>query len=97
MRMPRYTAGVPSEYTVHVHPWPTRYHGPIYTRPEFGLPYVQSPYAVFKPDDFSSYYAEAGIGQDAPAPVVPEQYSTLKVFAGVAVGLAAAVVVLRYL
>lgn len=64
MRMPGYPPGVRSQYEVHVHPWPTRFHGPIYTRPMFTAPYVQSPQAVFKPDDFSSYYepAQAGIG-----------------------------------
>lgn len=61
MRMPGYPAGVPSQYSVHVHPWPTRYHGPIYTRAEFHLPYVQSPFAVFKPGDFSAT-ATAGLG-----------------------------------
>ena len=69
MRMPGYPPGVRSQYEVHVHPWPTRYHGPIYTRPEFHFPYVQNPQAVFKPDDFSSFYAASGVGQDAPAPV----------------------------
>jgi hypothetical protein len=64
MRMPGYPRGVPSQFEAHVHPWPTRYHGPIYTRPTFGLPYVQSPYAVFKPGDFSAT-ATAGLG-DVP-------------------------------
>lgn len=64
MRMPGYPAGVPSQFSVHVHPWPTRFHGPIYTRPVFGLPYAQSPYAVFKAGDFSAT-ATAGLGYDA--------------------------------
>ena len=62
MRMPGYPPGVRSQYEVHVHPWPTRYHGPIYTRPEFHFPYVQNPQAVFKPDDFSSFYSADGLG-----------------------------------
>lgn len=51
-----YPAGVPSPLTVHVHPYPTRYHGTINTRPVFNLPYVESPHAVFKPDDFYDFY-----------------------------------------
>lgn len=47
-----YAHGVPTPYAVHVHPYPTRYHGGIWTRPVFGLPYVRSPQAVFKPGDF---------------------------------------------
>jgi hypothetical protein len=58
---------VPSQFEAHVHPWPTRYHGPIYTRPVFGLPYVQSPYAVFKPGDFSAT-ATAGLGVETTIP-----------------------------
>lgn len=45
--------GVPSPYTAHAHPYPTRFHGAIYTRPEFGLPYVPAPYQVFMPRDFA--------------------------------------------
>jgi len=57
-----YAMGVPNPYTAHVHPYPTRYHGAIYTRPEFGLPYVRNPHTVFKPDDFYSYYGVSGLG-----------------------------------
>jgi hypothetical protein len=45
--------GVPTPNVVHVHPYPTRFHGGIWTRPVFGFPFVQSPQAVFKPDDFT--------------------------------------------
>jgi len=62
MRMPNPQPGVINPYTVHVHPYPTRYHGAIYTRPEFGLPYVRRPHAVFKPDDFYEYYGVSGLG-----------------------------------
>lgn len=48
-----YDQGVPSPRTVHVHPYPTRYHGTINTRPMFSLPFQYQPHAVFKPDDFS--------------------------------------------
>lgn len=64
MQMPGYPPGVRSQFETHVHPWPTRYHGPIYTRPEFHFPYVQNPQAVFKPDDFSSFYAQGNITLD---------------------------------
>jgi hypothetical protein len=37
--------GVPTPYIPHVHPYPTRYHGPIWQYPEAGLPYVTTPYA----------------------------------------------------
>lgn len=57
-----YARGVVNPYTAHVHPYPTRFHGAIYTRPVFGLPYVRSPHAVFKPDDFYSYYGVKGLG-----------------------------------
>lgn len=45
--------GVPSPRVVHVHPYPTRYHGTINTRPMFNLPFQYQPHAVFKPDDFN--------------------------------------------
>lgn len=48
-----YPRGVPSPRAVHVHPYPTRYHGTINTRPMFGKPYKRQPHAVFKPDDFN--------------------------------------------
>lgn len=57
-----YPRGVVNPYTAHVHPYPTRFHGGIYTRPVFDLPYVRSPHAVFKPDDFYSYYGVKGVG-----------------------------------
>lgn len=57
-----YAQGVVNPYTAHVHPYPTRYHGGIYTRPVFGLPYVRSPHAVFKPNDFYEFYGQKGLG-----------------------------------
>lgn len=38
--------GIPNPDIFHVHPYPTRYHGPIYSYPRFGLPYRENPYAV---------------------------------------------------
>jgi len=37
MRNAPIVPGVPSPYALHVHPYPTRFHGPIYTRPVFGF------------------------------------------------------------
>lgn len=59
MRMPGYPSGVPSQYAVHYHPWPTRFHGPLYQRPVFRFPWMAKPQNVFKPGDF---YAENGVG-----------------------------------
>ena len=47
-----YQRGVPSQYVVHYHPWPTRFHGPLYQRPVFRFPWQSSPQNVFKPGDF---------------------------------------------
>lgn len=45
--------GVPTLYAPHVHPYPTRYHGGIWTRPITApLPYGVNPQSVFKPTDF---------------------------------------------
>jgi hypothetical protein len=38
--------GVPNPNVPHLHPYPTRYHGPIYDVPQATLPYVERPYAV---------------------------------------------------
>lgn len=50
--------GVPSPEVAHVHPYPTRYHGGIWTRPEFGMPYLPRPYEVFRPVQMT-----AGVGE----------------------------------
>jgi hypothetical protein len=47
-----YQRGVPTQYAVHYHPWPTRFHGPLYQRPVFMFPWMSSPQNVFKPGDF---------------------------------------------
>jgi len=41
-----YPQGVPSPYTGNVHPYPSYEHGPDYTRPVFGRPFVRRPYNV---------------------------------------------------
>lgn len=37
--------GVPSPLREHEHPWPTRFHGPIYSYPYFTKPYQEELYA----------------------------------------------------
>lgn len=44
-----YPRGVPTPYSLHVHPYPTRFHGPIYTRPVFGFPVIARPQQLFTP------------------------------------------------
>lgn len=49
MKNAPHVPGVPSPYAVHVHPYPTRFHGPVYTRPVFGFPVIAKPQDVFTP------------------------------------------------
>ncbi len=47
--------GVPNPRVGHVHPYPTRYHGPIWTQPQAGYPYrpasyVQAPFVGYGQD-----------------------------------------------
>lgn len=49
MNNPGYPRGVPTPYVAHVHPYPTRFHGGIWTRPVFGMPQLQTPSTVFIP------------------------------------------------
>jgi hypothetical protein len=49
MRGAGYPAGVPTPYVAHVHPYPTRFHGGIWTRPVFGFPQIETPQSVFIP------------------------------------------------
>lgn len=44
---------VPNPYVSTTHPYPTRYHGGIWTRPVFGYPRMVSVQSVFKCDDFN--------------------------------------------
>ena len=71
-----YPKGVPSPYVAHVHPYPTRFHGPIYTRPVFGFPWVESPQAVFKPNDFTPYGDEGPDRETGTAGLGDLQYNT---------------------
>lgn len=49
MKTPGYPQGVPTPYVAHVHPYPTRFHGGVWTRPVFGMPRLQTPSTVFIP------------------------------------------------
>jgi len=49
--------GVPNPFTVMLHSYPTRYHGPIYTRPQFGLPWAE------RPNDFGLQEGMLGLGE----------------------------------
>lgn len=49
MRGPGYPDGVPTPYVAHVHPYPTRFHGGIWTRPQFAYPQMQTPQSVLIP------------------------------------------------
>lgn len=37
--------GVPNPVVPHKHPWPTRYHGPVFIYPQPGYQYMERPYA----------------------------------------------------
>lgn len=51
--------GVPSPLVGHTHPYPTRFHGPIWRYPVATRPFVENPMAV------TPY---AGFGEDPTAP-----------------------------
>lgn len=57
-----YPTGVPSPYTAHIHPYPTRFHGGIWRRPVFGTPYVRSPFNVIRPSQMMVPPAASGMG-----------------------------------
>src|SRR6267154_2406625 len=59
MRNAPIVQGVPTPYTVHVHPYPTRFHGAIYTRPVFSGRKIARTQAVFTP----SYNIDRNIAQ----------------------------------
>lgn len=71
--------GVPNPYTVMLHSYPTRYHGPIYTRPEFGLNWSQ------RPNDFALRESMMGLG-DASSDATPPPWK-IAVGLGLAVGV----------
>lgn len=63
--MSQYPTGVPSPYTTHIHPYPTRFHGGIWRRPVFGQPWVRAPFNVIRPSQMAaSQRPAAGLGGD---------------------------------
>lgn len=54
--------GVPNPQILHDHPYPTRYHGPIWTYPYFGKPFRQNPYASPPYAGFGQAPASSGLG-----------------------------------
>lgn len=73
---------VPTPYAAHRHPYPTRFHGGIWKRPVFGLPYIHKVQNVIRPVEFYSQYGSrgetvyAGLGnldKQGPLPVVLNQ------------------------
>jgi hypothetical protein len=68
---------VPTPFKVHVHPYPTRFHGGQWVRPVFGLPYVHSVQSHLRPVTFADRDGNkqtllAGIGDDTTVVVEAE-------------------------
>lgn len=59
----RYPTGVPTPNTMHVHPYPTRFHGGIWRRPVFGFPWVRRPFNIIRP---SARAVPGGVPQTPP-------------------------------
>jgi hypothetical protein len=62
--------GVPNPYTVMLHSYPTRYHGPIYTRPMYNLDWSQ------RPNDFGLQEGMMGLGEMQGLGEIPEEMYT---------------------
>lgn len=60
-----FPAGVPNPYTVMLHSYPTRFHGAIYARPMYSLPFLDAP------NDFVVEEGMEGLGASATAPAAP--------------------------
>ncbi len=76
--------GVPNPQTPHTHPYPTRFHGPIWTWPVFGMPWRENTYA-------QSPYMGLGVtwelapGVTPPPPPAPKPDNTM-LYVGIGVG-----------
>jgi len=57
----------------HVHPYPTRYHGPIWSYPTFGQPYESNPYA--RGPSYMGFGSPDGLGA-AGAPTMGPHLAT---------------------
>lgn len=91
--------GIPSPTVPHEHPYPTRYHGPVWTTPRFFLPYREASYQVpsglpnpnfpTAPCDGCQGNAASGLGADQPALFGTATGSTaLDALLGAAIGYA---------
>ena len=63
MRIPNTPAGVPNPYVSHVAPYPSRFHGSLYTDPQFGMPTAPLNYTVWMPHQLQGL----GCGANGPA------------------------------
>ena len=54
---------IPSPYTAHLSPYPTRFHGGIWIRPVPGYPYVRDVQSVFMPHQFAG--GDPALGESA--------------------------------
>jgi len=57
-----YPQGVPNPYIMHRHPFPTRFHGGIWTRPVFGFPLMPRTTSVMVPG-YDITNGTAGLGR----------------------------------
>ena len=58
-----YPSSIPSPYTMHQHPYPTRFHGGIWRRPVFGTPYVRQPLNIVRPSQMAGFGVwDTGVG-----------------------------------
>ncbi len=71
--------GVPNPFTPMLHSYPTRYHGPIYTRPMNAFPWRE------RPNDFALEEGMQGLGAEDMA--IPPAWKWV-----IALGLSGAVV-----
>jgi hypothetical protein len=69
-----YPLGVPNPYGGRVHAYPTRYHGPIYTRPMYRLKWKSNPYD-FGVEPLTGLGQESAAG--APDPRTPADCDAL--------------------
>jgi len=51
-----FPAGVPNPFTIGLHPYPSRFRGPLYARPAFGLEFLD------RPTDFTVESGTEGLG-----------------------------------
>jgi hypothetical protein len=74
-------SGVPNPFTPMLHSYPTRYHGPIYTRPMNAFPWRERPY------DFALEEGMQGLGSEPDDKAIPPAWKWV-----IALGLSAGVV-----